>query len=66
MPVDFRRHLVGKTMRNVCHRDSAQKRFVGKSVIVDGCELAVLASSATGLGDSLLSMCRSRDTNTSI
>jgi len=32
--VDFRRHLVGKkTLRNVCHCDSAHIRFVGKSLI---------------------------------
>ena len=33
MPVDYCRHLVGKTLRNVCHCDSAKMRFVGKSVI---------------------------------
>ena len=33
MPVDFCRHLVGKTLRNVCHCDSTQTRLVGKSVI---------------------------------
>jgi len=34
MPVDFRRHLVGKTPRNVSRRDGAYIRFVGKSVII--------------------------------
>ena len=34
MPVDFCRHLVGKTLTDVCHRDSAWIRFVGKSVIM--------------------------------
>ena len=34
MPVDFCLHLAGKTVTNVRHRDSAQIRFVGKSVII--------------------------------
>ena len=34
MPVNYCRHLVGKTLRNVCHCDSAKMRFVGKSVII--------------------------------
>jgi len=34
MPVGFRRHLVGKTLRNVCHCDIAEIRFVGKLVII--------------------------------
>jgi len=34
MPVDFCRHLVGKTLRNVCHCDSAQICFVSKSLII--------------------------------
>ena len=34
MPADFCRHLVGKTLRNVCHCDRAQIRFVGNSVII--------------------------------
>jgi len=34
MPADFCRHLVGKTLRNVCHCDSTEIRFVGKSVII--------------------------------
>ena len=34
VPVDLCRHLVGKTPRNVCHRDSASVHFVGKSVIM--------------------------------
>jgi len=29
MPAIFRRHLVGKTVRNVCHCDIAEIRFVG-------------------------------------
>ena len=34
MPAAFCRHLVGKTLRNVCHCDSAEMRFVGNSVII--------------------------------
>jgi len=34
MPAGFRRHLVGKTLRNVFHCDIAEIRFVGKLVIV--------------------------------
>jgi len=34
MPADFCRHLVGITLRNVCHCDSAEMRFVGNSVII--------------------------------
>jgi len=34
MPAGFRRHLVGKTLRNVFHCDIAEKRFVGKLVII--------------------------------
>jgi len=34
MPAGFRRHLVGKTLRNVFHRDIAEIRFVGKLVII--------------------------------
>ena len=34
MPAGFRRHLVGKTLTNVCHCDSAKIHFVGKIVIV--------------------------------
>ena len=30
----FRRHLVGKTLRNVFHCDIAEIRFVGKLVII--------------------------------
>jgi len=37
MPVDFCRHLVGKTVRNDCHCDGAEVRFVGKSVILWTC-----------------------------
>jgi len=29
MPAGFRRHLVGKTLRNVYHCDIAEMRFVG-------------------------------------
>jgi len=36
MPDGFRRHLVGKTLRNVCHCDIAERRFVGKLVIIYG------------------------------
>jgi len=34
MLADFRRHLVGKTLINVCHCDIAEIRFVGKIVII--------------------------------
>ena len=34
MPAGFRRHLVGKTFRNVFHRDIAEIRFVGKLVTI--------------------------------
>jgi len=34
MPAGFRRHLVGKTLINVFHCDSAEIRFVGKIVII--------------------------------
>jgi len=34
MPAGFRRHLVGKTLRNVCHCDIAEIRSVGKLVIM--------------------------------
>jgi len=34
MPAGFRRHLVGKTLINVFHCDSAEIYFVGKIVIV--------------------------------
>ena len=34
MPAGFLRHLVGKTLINVFHCDSAEIRFVGKQVIV--------------------------------
>ena len=34
MPAGFRRHLVGKTLINVCHCDIAEIRFVGKIVII--------------------------------
>jgi len=34
MPVDFCRHLVGKTLVNICHSVSASIRFVDKSVII--------------------------------
>ena len=34
MPAGFRRHLVGKTLINVFHCDSAEIHFVGKIVIV--------------------------------
>jgi len=30
MPAIFRRRLVGKTVRNVCHCDIVEIRFVGK------------------------------------
>ena len=33
MPAGVRRHLVGKTLRNVLHCDTAEIRFVGKLVI---------------------------------
>jgi len=35
MPVNFRRHLVGKTLINVSHYDIAEIRFVGQLVITD-------------------------------
>jgi len=34
MPAGFRRHLVGKTLRNVFHCDVAEIRFVGKLVAI--------------------------------
>jgi len=34
VPAGIRRHLVGKTSRNVCHRDIAEIRFVGKLMII--------------------------------
>ena len=34
MPDGFRRHFVGKTLRNVCHCDIAEIRSVGKLVII--------------------------------
>ena len=34
LPAGFRRHLVGKTLRNVFHCDIAEMRFVGKPVII--------------------------------
>jgi len=34
MPAGFRRHLVGKTPRNVCHCDIAYIRLVGKLMII--------------------------------
>jgi len=34
MPAGFRRHLVGKTLRNVFHCDIAKIRFVGTLVIM--------------------------------
>jgi len=34
MPVGFRRHLVGKTLRNVFHCNIAKIRLVGKLVII--------------------------------
>jgi len=34
MPAGFRRHLVGKTLRNVFHCDIAEIRFAGKLVII--------------------------------
>jgi len=34
MPAAFRRHLVGKTLRNDFHCDIAEIRFVDKPVIV--------------------------------
>ena len=37
MPAGFRRHLVGKTLINVFHRDIAEIRFVGKLVIIQTC-----------------------------
>ena len=32
MPAGLRRHLVGKTLRNVCHCDIAYIRFVGNLI----------------------------------
>ena len=34
VPAGFRRHLVGKTLIYVFHCDSAEIRFVGKTVII--------------------------------
>ena len=34
MPDGFRRHLVGKTLRNVCHCDIAEIRSLGKLLII--------------------------------
>jgi len=34
MPAGFRRHLVGKTLRNVFHCDIAKIRFVGQILII--------------------------------
>jgi len=34
MLAGIRRHLVGKTLRNVFHCDIAEMRFVGKLVII--------------------------------
>jgi len=34
MPAGFRRHLVGKTVRNVFHCDIAEVRFFVKLVII--------------------------------
>ena len=34
MPAGIRRHLVGKTLINGFHCDSAEIRFVGKQVII--------------------------------
>ena len=34
MPAGFRRHLVGKILRNVFHCDVAEIRFVSKLVII--------------------------------
>jgi len=34
MPAGFRRHLVGKTLRNVFHCDITEIRFVGKLMIM--------------------------------
>jgi len=34
MPAGFRRHLVGKTLRNNFHCHIAEMRFVGKLVII--------------------------------
>ena len=33
MPAGFRRHLVGKTLRNVCYSTVTLVRFVGRLVI---------------------------------
>jgi len=35
MPDGFRRHVVGKTLINVFHCDSAEIRFLGKPVIIE-------------------------------
>jgi len=34
MRADFRRRLVGKTLRSICYCDIAQIRFVGKVMII--------------------------------
>ena len=34
MPDGFRGHLVGKTLRNVCHCDIAEIRSLGKLLII--------------------------------
>ena len=34
MPAGFRRHLVGKTLINVCYCDITKMRFVGKLMLV--------------------------------
>jgi len=38
MLAGFRRHLVGKTLRNACHCDIAKIRFVDKLMIIHGAE----------------------------
>ena len=35
MPTGFRRHLVGKTLRNICYCNIAEIRSVAKLVIID-------------------------------
>ena len=35
MPAVFRRHLVGKTLRNLCYCDIALIGFVGKLMILN-------------------------------
>ena len=35
MPAGFRRHLVGKTLRNICYCNTAEIRSVAKLVIID-------------------------------